>query len=99
MAIPSSCPTAQGRPGTSTRCPAPWPRRSSRYSRTHTAERRTSSTTASLVLFERQGNVYRGQLQRDGAAIMFVQADGTTANYSLRFNQQAIDSLKAAVAF
>ncbi|HEY2978272.1 MAG TPA: hypothetical protein VGJ35_09900, partial [Burkholderiaceae bacterium] len=58
-----------------------------------------SPTTTYLVLFERGGKVYRGFLQRDGTVLANRLSDGTVVDFSIRFNKQAIDSLKAALAF
>jgi hypothetical protein len=58
-----------------------------------------SATPSSLVLVEIGGKVYRGLLQRDGAPIRTRLADGTISDVALRFNEQAMQSLQAAVAF
>jgi hypothetical protein len=58
-----------------------------------------SPTTAYLVAVELNGAVYHGILQRDGAVIRTRLLDGTLVDYTLRFNQQALDSLKAALTF
>ena len=58
-----------------------------------------SATPSHLVFVEHNGTVLRGLLQRDGTPIRSRLADGTVVDYSLRFNQQAVDSLRAALAF
>jgi hypothetical protein len=61
----------------------------------------SSSTyiTTYWVLFERNGAVYRGLLQRDGTVVHNSLGTGAPVDYTLRFNQQALDSLKAALTF
>jgi hypothetical protein len=59
----------------------------------------TAQTPSYLVLVEMGGKVYRATLQRDGAPIRNRLIDGTIVDYTLRFNLQAVQSLRAAVAF
>lgn len=54
----------------------------------------SSAVQAYRVFYEMSGNVYMGMIEKDGAAYIYQQADGSTVSYLVTLNQAAVNSVQ-----